>query len=118
MAPRTNGSRDATTRAPGDKVDGQNKETAMRSRQDKSVVQTSSQSAGNDPQSDGPRTAYDNIKFISARALAQRWNCSRTQVYRIAEREKLSKYCFGNGKNSMVRFLREEVQEFEKSRQA
>ncbi len=55
-------------------------------------------------------------KYIAAKELVHRWQCSRSQVPRIAERLGLRKLLPGRGKNGMVRYLREEVEHAEKSR--
>ena len=54
--------------------------------------------------------------YISAKELAQRWQCARSSVDRIIRRAGLSRICLGTGCRGMVRFLREEVERFENSR--
>jgi predicted DNA-binding transcriptional regulator AlpA len=54
--------------------------------------------------------------FISAKELADRWQCARSSVDRIARREKFRRICLGDGKNGMVRFLRKEVEAYEQNR--
>jgi len=49
--------------------------------------------------------------------LARRWCCARSSVDRIARRAGLTRMCLGDGKNGMVRYLREEVVAYEASRQ-
>jgi hypothetical protein len=55
--------------------------------------------------------------YISARELAERWRCARSSVDRIIRRAGLHRLCLGDGKNGMVRYIRKEVELFEKSRQ-
>lgn len=56
--------------------------------------------------------------FISPKELAERWQCSRSSVDRIARRARLKRVCFGKGVNGMVRYLRKEIVAYEKSKQA
>jgi len=56
------------------------------------------------------------LVYLSARDLAVRWRCSRSTVERIAQREKLTRLCLGEGRNGIIRYLREEVEELEESR--
>jgi hypothetical protein len=55
-------------------------------------------------------------KYIAPKELMNRWQCSRSQVPRIAERLGLRKLLPGKGKNGMVRYLREEVEQAEQTR--
>lgn len=54
--------------------------------------------------------------LISAKELADRWQCARSSVDRVARREGFRRICLGDGKNGMVRFLRKEVEAYEKNR--
>ncbi len=54
--------------------------------------------------------------YISANEILERWRCKRSSVYRTARREGFTRICLGNGKNGMVRYLREEVIAYEESR--
>ena len=54
--------------------------------------------------------------FISAREIAERWRCARSSVDRIARRAALRRIYLGGGARGMVRYLREEVEQYEKSR--
>ena len=56
--------------------------------------------------------------FLSPKELAERWRCSRSSVDRIARRAGLSRVCLGEGRNGIVRYLREEVHAYEQSRRA
>lgn len=51
--------------------------------------------------------------FVSPRELAERWQCARSSVDRIATRAGLRRICLGEGRNGMVRYLREEVEDYE-----
>ena len=55
--------------------------------------------------------------YISPKELADRWQCSRSSVDRIARRARLKRVCLGKGQNGMVRYLRTEVVNYEKDRQ-
>ena len=54
--------------------------------------------------------------YITPRELAQRWQCSRTSVDRIARQGGLSRLCLGSGANGTIRYDREEVIAYEQSR--
>ena len=56
--------------------------------------------------------------YVSPRELAARWQCSRSSVDRIARRAGLSRMFLGDGRNGMVRYVREEVEHYEQSRRA
>jgi len=58
----------------------------------------------------------DVSPYISPSELAQRWCCGRSSVDRIARRACLSRICLGEGRNGMVRYLKEEVIAYEASR--
>ena len=58
------------------------------------------------------------MPYISPRELAERWQCSRSSVDRIARRARLKCVCLGKGVNGMVRYLRKEVIAYEKAKQA
>jgi len=55
--------------------------------------------------------------YVSPRELAQRWRCSRASVDRIARRAGLTRLYLGEGSNGIVRFIRQEIENLEKSRQ-
>lgn len=54
--------------------------------------------------------------FFSPSELAERWRCGRSSVDRIARRAGLTRLCLGEGRNGMVRYLKEEVVAYEASR--
>jgi hypothetical protein len=47
-----------------------------------------------------------NVKPEKPRKLAERWQCSRSSVLRIARRAGLTRLCLGVGKNGIVRYIR------------
>ena len=59
----------------------------------------------------------ENSKYISPNELAHHWQCSRSSVNRIARRAKLTQLCLGEGKNGTIRYMRKEVEAYEKTRQ-
>jgi len=54
--------------------------------------------------------------YLSPSELAVRWCCGRSSVDRIARRAGFTRLCLGDGKNGMIRYLREEVIAYEASR--
>ena len=60
--------------------------------------------------------APDSSAYLSPKDLADRWRCSRPTVARIAERAGLRRFCLGEGRNGIVRYLRKEVEAYEASR--
>lgn len=59
----------------------------------------------------------ERSEFISPGEMAERWQCARSSVDRIARRAGFTRLCLGEGKNGMVRYLRKEVDAYEASRQ-
>ena len=57
-----------------------------------------------------------DVRYLSPRQLAIRWDCSRTTAQRIADRAGISKYFLGEGKNGMVRYPLKEVEAYETQR--
>ncbi len=55
-------------------------------------------------------------KYVAAKELMIRWQCSRSQVPRIATRLGLRRLLTGVGPNGMVRYLREEIETKEQTR--
>jgi len=58
----------------------------------------------------------DSAGYLSPKELADRWRCSRPTVARIAERAGFRRFCLGEGRNGIVRYLRNEVEAYEASR--
>jgi len=63
-----------------------------------------------------PNQTETQKPYISPNELAERWQCSRSSVDRIARRAGLNKLCLGNGKNGNIRYLRKEVLAYEDKR--
>jgi predicted DNA-binding transcriptional regulator AlpA len=54
--------------------------------------------------------------YVSANEVAKRWQCARSSVDRIARRAGLTRVYLGEGRNGMVRYIREEVEAYEHQR--
>jgi len=67
-------------------------------------------------QDNGTGAASDPSTYLSPKDLADRWRCSRPTVTRITERAGFRRFCLGEGRNGMVRYLRTEVEAYEASR--
>ncbi len=67
-------------------------------------------------ESESQTISHTDSPYISPKELAERWRCARSSVDRIASRAKLKKMFLGEGKNGIVRYLRKEVEEYERSR--
>ena len=61
-------------------------------------------------------TGEGDKRFLSPRQMAERWDCSATTAQRIAMNAGMAKYCLGEGKNGMVRYLLSEVEAYEQER--
>ena len=55
--------------------------------------------------------------YLSPKDLARRWSCSCTSAQRIAEREGISRFLLGHGRNGMVRYPLAEIEAYEQTRQ-
>lgn len=62
------------------------------------------------------KTTTNELPYISPKELAERWQCSRSSVDRIARRAKMKRLCIGTGKNGSVRYFRKEVLAYEEKR--
>lgn len=62
------------------------------------------------------QTTSGESPYISPAELSVRWDCARSSVDRIASRERFTRICLGEGRNGMVRYVREEVYAYEASR--
>lgn len=60
--------------------------------------------------------ARSESPYIAPNELAERWQCSRSSVDRIARRARLTRLCLGDGRNGMVRYIRKEVEAYEHTR--
>lgn len=56
--------------------------------------------------------------YASPKELMQRWKCSRSQVDRIAKRERFTRLLLGRGHNGMVRYLWADVLRLEDAAKA
>ena len=54
--------------------------------------------------------------YVSPNELSKRWQCSRSSVDRIARRAGMTRICLGEGRNGIVRYLRDEALAFESER--
>ena len=61
-------------------------------------------------------SVLDRPEYVAPKELAERWQCSRSSVDRIARRNHFTRVCLGEGENGMVRYLRKEVEAYEASR--
>lgn len=61
-------------------------------------------------------TQIEPSPYLSPKELAARWRCSRSSVDRIAQRAGLSRLFLGEGRNGIVRYIREEVEAYEATR--
>ena len=59
------------------------------------------------------KTTDKQSPYISPNELAERWQCSRSSVDRIARRAGLKRLCLGVGKNGNIRYLKKEVIAYE-----
>lgn len=58
----------------------------------------------------------DSSPYFSPRDLAERWRCSRTTVQRIVTQARIGKVILGNGKHGSVRYVRADVEAYERAR--
>lgn len=58
----------------------------------------------------------EQLPYITAKELAQRWQCARSSVDRITRRAGMKRLYLGEGKNGSVRYVRKEVEVYEASR--
>ena len=61
------------------------------------------------------KKAHEPSPYVSPNELATRWQCSRSSVDRIARRAAFTAMYLGEGKNGMVRYLREDILAYEES---
>jgi hypothetical protein len=53
-------------------------------------------------------------KYISLKALADRWACDRSTVRRNLETAGVKAFCLGHGKHGIVRYLLRDVEDYER----
>ncbi len=56
------------------------------------------------------------LVYLSPQELTARWRCFRTQVDRIAKEARFTRVVLGKKKNGIVRYLKKEVEAYERSR--
>jgi predicted DNA-binding transcriptional regulator AlpA len=54
--------------------------------------------------------------YTTPSELAERWRCSRSTIDRVARRAGFTRIYLGEGRNGIVRYLREEIDAYEASR--
>lgn len=54
--------------------------------------------------------------YITAKELSDRWQCARSSVDRVARRAGVKRLYLGEGRNGMVRFLRKDIENYERER--
>jgi hypothetical protein len=60
----------------------------------------------------GNQSSAESSPYVSGNELAERWQCSRSSVERIARRAGLTRLCLGEGRNGIVRHFREELEAY------
>lgn len=63
-----------------------------------------------------PNITTEASPYLSAKEIALRWGCARTSIGRIAKRARFTRLYLGTGKRGMVRYLRSDVEAFERKR--
>jgi hypothetical protein len=53
-------------------------------------------------------------KYVSLKAVAERWACDRTTVRRNLEAAGVKAFCFGHGRHGIVRYPLRDVEEYER----
>lgn len=53
-------------------------------------------------------------KYVSLKAVAERWACDRTTVRRNLEAAGVKAFCLGHGRHGIVRYLLRDVEEYER----
>ena len=65
-------------------------------------------------QSITPQGVNAGGKYISLKALADRWACDRSTVRRNLEAAGVKAFCLGHGKHGIVRYLLKDVEDYER----
>lgn len=55
-----------------------------------------------------------NGKYVSLKAVADRWACDRSTVRRNLEAAGVKAFCLGHGKHGIVRYLLRDVEDYER----
>ncbi len=53
-------------------------------------------------------------KYVSLKALADRWACDRSTVRRNLETAGVKAFCLGHGKHGIVRYVLKDVEDYER----
>ncbi len=53
-------------------------------------------------------------RYVALRAVAERWDCDRSTVRRNLEAAGVKAFCLGHGKHGIVRYLFQEVEDYER----
>jgi len=53
-------------------------------------------------------------RYVSLKALSERWACDRTTVRRNLEAAGVKAFCLGHGRHGIVRYLLRDVEEYER----
>ena len=57
-------------------------------------------------------SGLEPVRLVSARTLANEWQCSVSTVHRLLERARLKPYYLHDGRNGTKRYRREDVNGF------
>ena len=58
-----------------------------------------------------PQSQHDS-RFVSLKTLAERWDCSRTNVSRMLDQAGVKAYFFGHGRNGSKRYRKGDIDHF------
>jgi hypothetical protein len=61
-----------------------------------------------------PKFARPIGKYISLKAVSERWACDRATVRRNLDAAGVKAFCLGHGKHGIVRFLFKDVEDYER----
>ena len=53
-------------------------------------------------------------KYVSLKAVADRWACDRSTVRRNLEAAGVKAFCLGHGRHGIVRYLLKDVEDYER----
>jgi hypothetical protein len=53
-------------------------------------------------------------KYVSLKAVADRWACDRSTVRRNLDAAGVKAFCLGHGKHGIVRYLLKDVEDYER----
>jgi hypothetical protein len=61
-----------------------------------------------------PKSGTGNGKYVSLKAVADRWACDRSTVRRNLEAAGVKAFCLGHGKHGIVRYLLKDIEDYER----